>query len=131
MAVQVNLLCSGIISHFTSNRPPPEETKALGSRYRVAEAMKKDDMCVRIAHGCQMAIAGFLDHTCLALRASGVWLRYAKLQNLIPFFPWIAPHALNPGEIQGKEGIKFCQLATLFVAAAGSVLYLRHDDDGH
>ena len=23
--------------------------------------------------------------------ASGLWLRYAKLQNLIPSFPWIAP----------------------------------------
>ena len=42
-------------------------------------------------HGCQMAIARFLDRMCLAFRASGLWLRYATLQNLIPFFPWIAP----------------------------------------
>ena len=28
---------------------------------------------------------------CLALRASGLWLRYATLQNWIPSFPWIAP----------------------------------------
>ena len=42
-------------------------------------------------HGCQMAIARFLDHMCLALWASGLWLRYATLQNLIPSFPWIAP----------------------------------------
>ena len=28
---------------------------------------------------------------CLALRASGLWLRYATLQNLIPSFAWIAP----------------------------------------
>ena len=41
--------------------------------------------------GCQMVIAGFLDRICLALRASGLWLRYAALQNLIPSFPWIAP----------------------------------------
>ena len=27
----------------------------------------------------------------LALRASGLWLRYATLQNLIPSYPWIAP----------------------------------------
>ena len=34
---------------------------------------------------------------------------FATLQNLIPSFPWIAPpHALHPGAIQGKEGIKFC-----------------------
>ena len=32
---------------------------------------------------------------------------------MIPSFPWIAPHALQPGAIQGKEGIKFCHLATL------------------
>ena len=42
-------------------------------------------------HGCQMAIARFLDRMCLALRASGLWLRCATLQNLIPSFPWIAP----------------------------------------
>ena len=46
---------------------------------------------VRPQHGCQMAIARFLDRMCLALRASGLWLRYAALQNLIPSFPWIAP----------------------------------------
>ena len=42
-------------------------------------------------HGCQMAIAGFLDRMCLTLLASGLWLRYAALQNLNPSFPWIAP----------------------------------------
>ena len=31
--------------------------------------------------GCQMAIAVFLDRMCLALWASGLWLRYAALQN--------------------------------------------------
>ena len=30
-------------------------------------------------HGCQMAIARFLDHMCLALRVSGLWLCYATL----------------------------------------------------
>ena len=43
------------------------------------------------SHGCQMAIARFLDRMCLALRSSGLWLCYATLQNLIPSFPWIAP----------------------------------------
>ena len=33
---------------------------------------------------------------CLALRASGLWLRYATLQNLIPSFPWIAPPRSPP-----------------------------------
>ena len=40
-----------------------------------------------------------LNRMCLALRASGLWLRYTTLQNLIPSFPWI--------------GIQFCYLATL------------------
>ena len=47
-------------------------------------------------HGCQMAVAGFLDRMCLALRASGLWLRYATLQNLIPSFPWIVPPRSPP-----------------------------------
>ena len=37
-----------------------------------------------------MAIARFLDRMRLALRASGLWLRSATLQNLIPSSPWIA-----------------------------------------
>ena len=41
----------------------------------------------------------------MALRASGLWLRYAA-----KFDPFLA---LHPGAIQGKEGIKFCHLATL------------------
>ena len=45
----------------------------------------------REGHGCQMAIATFLDCMCLALWAEGLWLRHATLQNLIPSFPWIAP----------------------------------------
>ena len=42
-----------------------------------------------IHHGCQMAIARFLDRMCLALRASGLWLRYAMLQNRISSFPFL------------------------------------------
>ena len=34
-------------------------------------------------HGCQMAIARFLDRIHLALQCSGLWLRFATLQNLI------------------------------------------------
>ena len=51
--------------------------------------------------GCQMAIARFLDRMSLALRGLKDWLRCAT------------PHTLHPGTIQGKEGIKFCHLATL------------------
>ena len=51
---------------------------------------------------------------CLALRASGLWLRYATLQKFDPFLSLdCAPRPLHPGAIQGKEGIKFCHLATL------------------
>ena len=64
-------------------------------------------------HGCQMAIARFLDRMCLALWASGIWLQYATLQNLIPSFPWLAPPHPPPWPVQGKEGIKFFHLATL------------------
>ena len=35
------------------------------------------------------------------------------LQTLIPSLPWTAPPCPHPGTIQGKEGIKFCNLATL------------------
>ena len=42
-------------------------------------------------HGCQMAMARFLDCMPLVLRLERLWLRYAALQNLIPSFPWIAP----------------------------------------
>ena len=56
---------------------------------------------------------------CLALRASGLWLRYAAQQNVIPSFPCIAPNALHPGAIRGKEGIKFCHLATVSGKALG------------
>ena len=35
----------------------------------------------------------------------------ARWQNLIPFFPWIAPGWRAWGANQGKEGIKFCSLA--------------------
>ena len=80
-----------------------------------------------VSHGCQMAIARFLDRMCLAFRASGLWLCNASLQNLIPSFPWIAPgwrapHVLHPGLIQGKEGIKFCHLATLIWVVSPGVL---------
>ena len=57
---------------------------------------------------------------CLPLRASGLWLRYATLQNLIPSYLGLRPHALHPGAIQGKEGIKFCHLATLQGIRIGS-----------
>ena len=38
---------------------------------------------------------------------SGLWLRYATLQNLIPSFPFIAPHAHHPGAIQGRKASNF------------------------
>ena len=62
--------------------------------------------------GCQVAIAKILDWMRLSFGLDGLWLRYAKLQNLISSFTWIAP-SLHPGAIQGKDGNKFCHLATL------------------
>ena len=40
-------------------------------------------------------------------------VKVARWQNLIPSFPWIAPGWRAGSAIQGKEGIKFCHLATL------------------
>ena len=62
-------------------------------------------------HGCQMAKARFLDRMCLALQASGIWLRYATLQKLIPSFPWIVPGWRvwgASGNLRGG-GTKACQ----------------------
>ena len=62
-----------------------------------------------------MAIAGFLE--LYVFGPSGFWtmapLRCAA--KFDPFLPFLGlrPHALRPGAIQGKEGIKFCHLATL------------------
>ena len=45
---------------------------------------------------------------CLALRASGLWLRYATLQNLIPSFPWIAPpHPPPLAQSKERKGSNF------------------------
>ena len=66
-----------------------------------------------LEHGCQMVIARIYDCMCLALWAwrTMALLRYAA--KFDPFLSWIAPPTLHPGAIQGKEGIKFCYLATL------------------
>ena len=73
-----------------------------------------------------MAIAGFLE--LYVLGSSGFWtmapLRYAA--KFDPFFSfWVAPHTLYPGAIQGKEGIKFCHLATLRLTGYNIVLLSR------
>ena len=57
--------------------------------------------------GCQMVLDEYLDRMCLALRASGLWLCYAALQNLIPSLPWIAPPLSPPwrNPRKGKDKI--------------------------
>ena len=47
-----------------------------------------------------------------SVRSSLACMSFRRPVNLIPSFPWIAPHALIPGAIQGKEGIKFCCVST-------------------
>ena len=54
-----------------------------------------------------MAIARFLDPMCLALRASGLWLCYAMLQNLIPSFSWIAPMPSTLAQSKERKGSNF------------------------
>ena len=58
-------------------------------------------------HGCQMAVARFLDHMCLALGVSGPWIRYATLLNLIPSFPWIAPKPSILAQSKERKGSNF------------------------
>ena len=49
----------------------------------IADAAAMEMMSLSLSlHGCQMAIAKFLDSRHLVLWASGLWLRYATLQNL-------------------------------------------------
>ena len=71
-------------------------------------------------HGCQMAIARFLDRMCLALRASGLWLRYATLQNLIPSFPWIAPPRPPPWRNPRKGRDQILPSGNLGVGTTGT-----------
>ena len=66
-------------------------------------------------HGCQMAIARFLESYVFGPLASELWLRYATLQNVIPSFPWLAPG--------WREGIKFCHLATMLARVIFSVCH--------
>ena len=72
-----------------------------------------DEAARMFRHGCQMAIARFLDRMCLVLL--GFWsmapLRYAA--KFDPFPSLDCALALQSGAIQGKEGIKLCHLATL------------------
>ena len=55
----------------------------------------------------RLAIAKFLDRMCLALWASGLWLRYTMLQNLITSFPWIAPTASTLAQSKERKGSNF------------------------
>ena len=54
-----------------------------------------------------MAVATYLDRMCLALRAPGLWLRYAALQNFIPSFPWIAPPPSTLAQSKERKGSNF------------------------
>ena len=69
----------------------------------------------RTGHGCQMAKAGLLDRMCLALRAGRTMAPLCCAAKFDPFLSLheLRPHTLHPGAIQGKEGIKFCHLATM------------------
>ena len=68
---------------------------------------------------------------CLVLPASGLWLRYAALQNLIPSFPWIAPPRPPPWRNPRKGRDHILPYGNLEVerlrdlAAVGGALRLR------
>ena len=72
-----------------------------------------------------MAIDRFLDRMCLALWDSGLWLRYATLQNLIPFSLW-APTPFHPGTIQGRKGSNFA----IWQPCDGYILHAKEHNFG-
>ena len=77
--------------------------QCVGEGSSPAQALcSRDDETVRRSKG-----AGFLDRMCLALRASGLCLRYAALQNLILSFPWISPPPSTPAQPEEKKGSNF------------------------
>ena len=53
----------------------------------------------RLKHGCQMAIARFLDRICLALWASGLWLYYAALQSKLCYLATLAAAPADDGGV--------------------------------
>merc|ERR1712024_44789 len=53
---------------------------------------------------------------CLALWVSGLWLRYASLQNLSPSFSWIArPTPSTPAQSKERKGSNFAIWQPCFV----------------
>ena len=65
-----------------------------------------------------MATARFSDHMCLALRASGLWLRYGSAtQNFIPSFPWIVPgwrdQILPSGNLDANQHLRLRRNSSL------------------
>ena len=75
-------LCPKAASSFwTLNmvRLDPSKLNVTGYQMAHAAAPRKIGLpLAEVKHGCQMALARFLDRMCLALRASGLWLRYAR-----------------------------------------------------
>ena len=71
----------------------------------------------------------------LYIGPAGFWtmapLRYAASLPFLPFLG-LRPHAIHPGTIQGKEGIKFCDLATLCrvrTMGLGNMLFAMQSPD--
>ena len=63
----------------------------------------------------------------LALWASGLWLRYATLQNLIPSFPWIAPPR-PPPRLNPRKGRDQILLSSNLVRAPHEWTYVGRTD---
>ena len=73
-----------------------------------------------------MAKAKFLDRMCLAHRATGLWLRYAPLQNLIPSIPWIAHPALQTRK--GRDEIFAIWQQCIRCARIGEIAIFANDN---
>ena len=75
-----------------------------------------------------MAIARFLYRMRLALQASGLWLRYVALQNVIPSFPWIGPPRPPPWRNTRKGRDQILPSGNLVQREAASCPGFQNDD---
>ena len=94
---------------------PSSKESVLARCCRNLREIAKASVC----HGCQIAIARFLYNMFLALRASGLWLRSATLQNLILSFPYIAPPRPPPWRNPRKKRDQILPSGNLGVCLRG------------
>ena len=82
-----------------------------------------------LIHGCQMAIAKFLDSTtCLALQASGLWLRYAA--KFDPFLSMDCPRVEGVGAQSNFAIWQPCSLSLKALSSSDKYCSLIENEGG-